>query len=214
MLINVTFLPSDRTVLIYDLTGIPLYILTHRKQNHVKYLPHAHSGCTSSRVVQMESSGNISPWASQLGWMASGPREAHSVRGMFGVWSVTPPCRTLSPSFLPIFLLSFLFVFETGSHVAQAGFELLIYWRAPWTFPFSCFHLPSAGIIGLCHQATSMQLWGWKSGLCTHWGSSSVTYASSLNQGGCPFHLLCPRTCRGTCGPNLCQWWEEIMHSK
>lgn len=41
MLINI-ILPFDRTILIYALTGwIPLYILIPRRQNHVKYLPHA-----------------------------------------------------------------------------------------------------------------------------------------------------------------------------
>lgn len=90
-----------------------------RKQNHVKYLPHAweSSKSTTSRDVQIESSGSTSPWASCWArWpvgqeMASGPGDA---QGEACLGASLPP-HFVGLALLPAFLLSFCFVFETKS---------------------------------------------------------------------------------------------------
>lgn len=47
----------------------------------------------------------------------------------------------------------FIFYFEAGAHVTQAGHKLSMKLEIILTFSSSCLHLPSGGIISLLHHA-------------------------------------------------------------
>lgn len=120
--------------------GISLYILTPENKNHVKYLPHAQesSGSTTSRAVQMESSGNTSPRASQLGWVASGPREAQwEVSLGSGLSPTFRNSLSLSPShFPPSFPFCFCLRWDPMEPKLVLNSSCTRRW--PWAFLFSC----------------------------------------------------------------------------